>query len=159
MNYYICINKNVEIKSIIMKILIDINIYVCYTVNEYMEGVILLVTPFGKYVRKLRIEYDEILYNMAERLNITSSYLSAIENGKRNVPLDWVGKISQMYNLSIIEKKELKETIFRSNRIVNVALDDITDDKKDLAISFARELDTMSKEQIETIREFLKKEE
>lgn len=39
-----------------------------------------MVTAFGKFLRILR----EILKDMAEKLNVTSSFLSAVENGKKN---------------------------------------------------------------------------
>ena len=35
----------------------------------------------GKFLRKLRIDHDEYLKDMAQKLNISISYLSAIENG------------------------------------------------------------------------------
>ena len=43
------------------------------------------VTNLGKKLRKIRIDNDEISSDMARKLEISVSYLSAIENGKRNI--------------------------------------------------------------------------
>ncbi|KHF28295.1 Helix-turn-helix domain protein [Anoxybacillus sp. BCO1] len=51
-----------------------------------------MLTEFGRFCRKLRIDNGELLKHMADKLGVTSSYLSAVENGKRNVPQDWVEK-------------------------------------------------------------------
>lgn len=45
-----------------------------------------MLTRFGKQLRKLRIDREERLKDMADRLNVTTAYLSAVENGKRTVP-------------------------------------------------------------------------
>lgn len=56
------------------------------------------VTNLGKKLRKIRIDNDEISSDMARKLEISVSYLSTIENGKRNVPKDFAKKTFQ--NLS-----------------------------------------------------------
>lgn len=79
-----------------------------------------MVTEFGKFCRKLRIDNDEHMVNMAEKLGVTSSYLSAVENGKRKVPEEWFNEISKHYtltssqiielgNLILIDKLSIKE--------------------------------------------------
>ena len=65
----------------------------------HMEGKNML-TKFGKELRKIRIENDEILKDMADKLNVTAAYLSAVENGNRKVPDAWVNTIVTKYNLS-----------------------------------------------------------
>ena len=37
-----------------------------------------MLTKFGKELRKIRIEHDEILKDMADKLNVTAAYLSAV---------------------------------------------------------------------------------
>ena len=55
-----------------------------------------MITEFGKELRKLRIDRGEILKTMAEKINVTSSYLSAIECGKRNIPADLIQKLTSI---------------------------------------------------------------
>ena len=66
-----------------------------------------MVTDFGKFCRKLRIDHDELMKDMAKKLDVTSSYLSAVEKGKRDLPDDWIEKISKAYNLSASQLSEL----------------------------------------------------
>ena len=56
---------------------------------------------FGSFITGLRIEKNIALRRMAELLDISPSYLSDIEKGKRNPPsLDKITQISKILNLS-----------------------------------------------------------
>jgi transcriptional regulator with XRE-family HTH domain len=66
-----------------------------------------MITPFGKFCRKLRIDNDEFLKDMARKLEVTPSYLSAVEKGKRPIPSDWGQKIAGLYELSPNQVREL----------------------------------------------------
>ena len=48
-----------------------------------------MLTSIGKFLRKLRVDHDEILKDMAEKLEVTVSFLSAVENGKKHMPAAW----------------------------------------------------------------------
>lgn len=45
-----------------------------------------MVNNFGKFCRKLRIDRNERLYDMAKRLNVSSAFLSKVENGQKKPP-------------------------------------------------------------------------
>lgn len=66
-----------------------------------------MTTDFGKFLRKLRVDYDECGKDMADKLEVTASYLSAIEKGKRAIPSDWAGEIARLYELTSEQMKEL----------------------------------------------------
>lgn len=70
-----------------------------------------MLTEFGKFTRKLRIDNGELLKNMADKLGVSSSYLSSVETGKRKVPLEWADKISLLYSLDNDTKSLLKNLI------------------------------------------------
>ena len=40
-------------------------------------------TTLGAFLRKLRLQHGEKLKDMAENLNVSSAFLSAVENGKK----------------------------------------------------------------------------
>ena len=61
-----------------------------------------MLTPLGKYLRKLRIDKGEILKNMSDKLKVTVSFLSAVENGKKKMPSEWNQKICDLYKLDDI---------------------------------------------------------
>lgn len=66
-----------------------------------------MTTAFGKFCRKLRIDNNEIMKDMAEKLGVTASYLLAIEKGKRSIPTDWAEQIASLYELTEQQTKEL----------------------------------------------------
>ena len=59
-----------------------------------------MITSVGKYLRKLRIDNGEILRDMADVLNVSSAFLSAVENGKKKMPTLWLPKLQKNYNLT-----------------------------------------------------------
>lgn len=70
-----------------------------------------MITPIGKELRYIRLENNELLKNMAEKLNITSAYLSSIEHGKVKVTKKFVKNVINKYNLDN-EHKERFINIF-----------------------------------------------
>lgn len=71
-------------------------------------------TSFGEFVRILRIKRHEVMGDMAKVLNVKVSFLSAVENGKKNVPSEWAEKIAMAYSLNDSEKDELYQAIEES---------------------------------------------
>lgn len=120
-----------------------------------------MITEFGKVLRKLRIDRGEILKTMAEKLNMTSSYLSAIECGKRNIPDDLIQRLSSIYDLSEKEQRGLEEARDKSIRSIEIELSANSEYKRDLALQFARKFYDMDDELAIQILKFLnhKKEE
>lgn len=47
----------------------------------------------GKYLKKLRIDNDENMSDIATKLDVSSSFLSAVETGKKKIPSSMVTKI------------------------------------------------------------------
>ena len=76
------------------------------------------ITKFGEYTRDLRIEEEENLRDMAEKLGVSSAFLSAVENGNKKIPKDWLEKISDIYNLTLEKKNQLKEIFRRINNFI-----------------------------------------
>lgn len=58
------------------------------------------LTEFGRMTRKLRVEHDEYLKDMASHLGVTPAYLSAVERGQRNAPYEWIGRLQAAYGLT-----------------------------------------------------------
>ena len=82
-----------------------------------------MLTNFGKFCRKLRIDKGELLYDMAQRLKVSSAFLSKVENGKAKPPEEWKESIPSMYSLNEEQKEELCEYIdeARESSIINVS--------------------------------------
>ena len=44
-----------------------------------------MYTSLGRFLKKLRLENEEHLYDMAVKLKVSSAFLSKVENGKSKV--------------------------------------------------------------------------
>ena len=115
-----------------------------------------MTTVYGKLLRKIRIDHDELLKDMATKLNITSAYLSSIENGKRNVPIQMTKNIADIYQLdnAVVAKLEAAEDQLRTGINFNISV--VSDDKKDMVLALARRFDDISEEEITKIRKILR---
>lgn len=114
-------------------------------------------TEFGKYVKKLRVDRDELLGDMSEKLGVTSSFLSAVELGKKDVPSHWFNLITSTYKLNTNQRDELEEAIELSKGSVKINLKDMKSDNKKLAIAFARKLNIFDEDDIDDIMEIISK--
>lgn len=116
-----------------------------------------MLTGFGKLCKKIRIDHNEILADMACKLNVSSAALSAVEHGKKNVPGKWIDTLSREYCLSEEEEKQLREAAFESRTSVKIQISGRKEDDRNLIISFARNFDSLTDEDREKIRKVLKK--
>ena len=116
-----------------------------------------MLTEFGKYLRRLRIDCEELLKDMADKLGVTSSYLSAVETGKRNIPDDWVEKICLIYKLDMIEREELQDAANNSVKTITMNVSEMAPQKRETALLFARRFNDVvfDDSAIEEIRKLL----
>lgn len=117
------------------------------------------VTNLGKKLRKIRIENDEVTYDMAQKIGISVSYLSAIENGKRNIPKNFIEKLFKVYNLKEEEKTEILEVVASYSGEMKLRLEGMNASQKELSLLYARKINNLSEEQIKKIKEFLNRDE
>lgn len=116
-----------------------------------------MLTPFGKYVRKLRIDRGELLREMAQSLDVTPAYLSAVENGKRKVPKDWIKKIVALYSLNQVQRNELGQAFEESQTQVTLDLSKSSNSKKNVVMAFARRFDGLNENDLQQIGSILDK--
>lgn len=118
-----------------------------------------MITDFGKILRKIRIDRGEILKDMADKLNVSSAYLSAVEMGKRNIPEQWITKISKLYGLSGEETDKLNDAADNSAKCITLNLENISSERKKTAILFAREFENIESETFNKIKKLLENTE
>lgn len=116
-----------------------------------------MLTDFGRYLRKLRIDCGELIRDMAGKLGVTASYLSAVETGKRNIPETWVDDIAALYSLNDAAKHDLDEAAVNSAKTLKIGLEEVSASRKEAAILFAREFKELDDATILQIRDLLKK--
>ena len=113
------------------------------------------LTEFGKFSRKLRIDNGELLKDMAIKLNVTVSYLSAVEIGKRNIPEKWEEEIVRAYHLKIQEREELKEASIYSKKVFKINVENFEKEEKDLILMLARKVDNMDEKEKNNLKQIL----
>ena len=116
------------------------------------------MTEVGKFLKKLRVDNNEILFTMAQKLGVTSSFLSAVELGKKKMPYEWNVKIRSVYHLSPSQEEELDAAIAASEKAVIIDLENASHDAKKTAVSFARSFEDLSDEQLDAIKKLMQKE-
>lgn len=116
-----------------------------------------MLTSIGRFLRKLRIDNGEILKDMAEALGVSSAFLSAVENGKKKMPDGWIEKLEAIYSFTAEQLEELQEAVIDTNNAVELNLKNTTPNNRTLAISFAREFDSLDDETSKKILEILKR--
>jgi transcriptional regulator with XRE-family HTH domain len=98
-----------------------------------------MLTEFGKLLRIIRINSGDSSKIMAKKLNLSPSYLSAIENGKRNVPSDMEKQLYGAYPLSDVDKEKIHKAMFNSVETIKINLTDFAEKKQKLIFAITRD--------------------
>ena len=115
-----------------------------------------MYTELGKFLRHLRIENKENLKMMATKLEISSAFLSALENGKKSMSDKLKEKLIEVYKLNETMIIELDEAIYITNQNVSINLIDSSLEKQKLGILFARSFNDLDENKLARIRSILK---
>ncbi|MBQ5988365.1 MAG: helix-turn-helix transcriptional regulator [Oscillospiraceae bacterium] len=112
-------------------------------------------TKYGEFMRILRIKHHEVMGDLANVLGVSLPFLSAVENGKKNVSDEWINKIKQHYKLNDEEVTELSEAIEHSKTQMKLDLKSAAEFKRTAALQFARSFENMDEETAKKIMELL----
>lgn len=117
------------------------------------EGIMEL--SFGRMLKVLRVYNSETTIDMAKKLDISLSYLSAIENGKRKIPNDFLDKLFKVYSIKEEEKEAFKKAyeLAQNEAIINMA--NMGKEQKEFALLCARSIEGLSEKQMEEIRKII----
>ena len=110
------------------------------------------ITEFGKAVRKARIDAENVtLASMADELDTTASFLSALEMGRKKIPTEWIPKIDQFFASRGVKVEKLGELADMANK--SVSLDGLRPEQQMLIAGFARV--NLDDEQLEKLKSLL----
>ena len=112
-------------------------------------------TKFGEFVRHLRINNHEVMGDMAKLLRTSTPNLSAVENGKKNVPKNWIPFIIDHYHLNDDQIRELEKSIEESKTQMKLNLKNSGILQRQTALQFARSFDGMDDETASKIMRLL----
>lgn len=116
----------------------------------------MMLTKFGALVRKLRMDRGLLLGDMADALNVTSSFLSAVETGKKSVPETLSEKIVTWLCLDKKTAIEVRKAALESLREVRFNVENASLKDRDLAVTFAKQFNSLTAEEREKMMAILK---
>lgn len=108
-----------------------------------------MVTEFGKLLRIIRINSGDSSKEMARKLSLSSSYLSAIENGKRNIPADIERRLCNAYTLSDMDREKIRKGMMTSSESLKINLTEFGEKKQRLIFAIIQ--DGVSEETIDRL--------
>ena len=115
-------------------------------------------TRFGKIIRKLMIERDETLKDLAELLDVSTAFVSSVLTGKKPVPKQWLEVLSKYYCLSEADVIKLNDAYDETKSIIKIDVSDCETDKKRLALQFQRRFTGLSLEEMNSLFDILGKD-
>ncbi len=118
-----------------------------------------MVTDFGKMIRVYRLEHGLMLKDMADKLNVPSSYLSAMEMGRKTISKEFIEKLVFLFSFTEEEKTTLYKAVENSATVIKLDLRTINAAKRDMALSFARKFENLDDDTVHKIMSYLSEED
>ena len=125
--------------------------------NHVMEDDHMPITPFGKQVRKYRIDADLTLSDMAEELDVSPAYLSAIETGRKPLNDELVRRCVGYFRKHNIDAAVLLRLADLRRKQVSVA--HLEEDERAAFAALARKLPELPKSKRRQLLEKIIEEE
>lgn len=123
-----------------------------------------MYTELGKWLKIFRLSESVRLYDMAEKMGISSAFLSAIETGNKAAPANFFDKVCDAYNLSPEQKNELMQVIVNTREqqaikkeSIHLVIDKPRQGIDNLAFSFARNANYLTEGQRAQLLDILAK--
>ena len=111
------------------------------------------MTPLGAKMRELRDSRGVTLKEMANALNVSSAYLSALEHGKRGKPT-WIllQRIIHYFNVIWDEAEELQRLAELSDPKVSIDTGGLSPEATELANRLARDIGRLTPEDLSALK-------
>lgn len=117
-----------------------------------------MITPLGKALRVLRMDRGWLLKDMADGLSLSSSFLSAIETGRKPVPDDIVDRVSAWADLSEGEEDVLLKAYAQTVREFRIRTpNEMSSTDREAAALLARSFGSLPSEDIAKIRDLIQR--
>lgn len=110
---------------------------------------------FEDLIKEIRLNNNENMADMAEWLGVSLPFVSAVENGKKKIPESWFEKISQHYDLSKKQKKELEDSILETQSQIKLDLSNLNENQRKMTIQFQRSFEKIDDETAKKIYKIL----
>jgi transcriptional regulator with XRE-family HTH domain len=109
-------------------------------------------------MKRLRLDHnDQTMLQMSKELGISISFLSSIENGKRNMSDDMFLLLCDKYDLNDRQIDELKFLRTLNSNKINVPLSSMSSELKSTTVKFLSSAEDLSKDDLKKIESILNK--
>jgi len=112
-----------------------------------------MITELGKELRKIRIDRDERLLDMADRVSKSAAFISAIEVGKKSPPAGFEEGIIRAYDLSHDAANKLRTSADRARKAFTIEPNSALG--RDTAGLLARHVNELSPDEMKDIHDIL----
>lgn len=112
-------------------------------------------SSFGKELKKLMVDNDESLIDLAKLFEVSIPFVSAVISGKKNVPEGWLEKISTHYKLNLQKQKYFKDLADESKQMLKINLTNCSKSQRGLALQLQRNLSNLDEKEIKKLMEIL----
>lgn len=109
-----------------------------------------MLTEFGKEIRKIRIDKGLRLLDLAERISMSSAFVSAVETGRKPVPADYPAMVGAAMGLSVEETQRLERAADQDRSQISIG--NLPSDTKELLAAFARRVDDVPPHILDELR-------
>lgn len=109
-----------------------------------------MTTPFGKAVRKLRIDSGKRLKDMADALSVQPAYISAVEMGRKRITPEFTDKTITWLKLVAPASVDrgvidgIRELVDSSQPDLKVKMSGFDDGQREVFVAFARKFQGLS---------------
>lgn len=94
---------------------------------------------------------------MANKLGVSASYLSSVENGKKPMSDKLYQSLISVYKLNATEAKELNMLRHLEAKNLNVNTNEMDDQKKEVVVRFLSNIESMDNEDLKEIEYLINK--
>ncbi len=116
------------------------------------------INAFGKEARKLRIDKDLLLKDVADGLNVSPTFLSAVEAGRKPIPPGFVNRVADFMGLSDEERHRLQLAADQSVREQRIAFTPgASAVARETVSMLARNFESLTEDDFKRIREVLER--
>ena len=117
------------------------------------------MNELGKFLKILRINRNENLKKMSNKLNISSAFLSMLENNKRKLNNNLKKKIIKEYKLDDNKIKEFEKAIILSNDEIKINLEKFNSRQKEIVIQILNSWENLDDDKIKKLNKIIKEME
>ena len=108
----------------------------------------------AKYLKQIRLDNEETLKDMARSLDVTPTFISAIEKGRKKMPVRIRKRIIDIYNLDPNQIERLDNANMESQDHIEIRIRSLPERRKTLAVQFAMGLAGFTDETVDYLLDY-----